>query len=60
VIGPSATVADALSTTLVMLSVEEGRLLAEQFPEVSAVWISPGGQVHAAFRASRLDLVRPH
>jgi thiamine biosynthesis lipoprotein len=60
VIGPSATVADALSTTLVMLPVEEGRQLAEQFPEVSAVWISPAGQVHAAFRASRLDLVRPH
>lgn len=60
VIGPSATVADALSTTLAMLSVEDGRQLVEQFPEVSAVWISPAGQVHAAFRESRLDLVRPH
>lgn len=60
VIGPRATVSDALSTTLVMLSVEEGRHLVEQFPEVSAVWISPAGQVHATVRESRLDLSRPH
>jgi thiamine biosynthesis lipoprotein len=58
VIAPSATVADALSTTLVMLPVEEGRQLVAQFPDASAVWISPAGGVHAAFGESRLNLVQ--
>jgi thiamine biosynthesis lipoprotein len=60
VVAPSATLADALSTTLVMLSVEEGRRLAAQFADVSALWISAAGQVHAAFRESQLELRRAH
>ncbi len=60
VVAPSATVADALSTTLVMLSVEEGRQLVAQFPGVAAVWMSPAGEVQAAFRESRLNLVQAH
>lgn len=60
VIAPNATIADALSTTLVMLPVEEGRQLIARFPDVGAVWISPSGEVHAAFRESRLNLVPRH
>ena len=57
VVAPSAALSDALSTTLVMLSIEEGRQLVAQFADVSALWLSPAGQVHAAFRESQLDLV---
>lgn len=58
VVAPSATLADALSTTLVMLSVEEGKQVLAQFPDVAAVWVSPAGNVHASFRESRLALLR--
>ena len=56
VVAPSATVSDALSTTLVLLSIEQGRALLAQFPGVSAVWLSSAGQVHATYRESGLDL----
>jgi thiamine biosynthesis lipoprotein ApbE len=42
VIGPSATLADALSTTLVLLSIDEGKNLLKQFPGMSAVWVADG------------------
>jgi thiamine biosynthesis lipoprotein len=41
----SATEADALSTTLMLLSVEEGRRLLAGFPGASALWISADGGV---------------
>lgn len=58
VIAPSATVADALSTTLLLFSVEEGKQLLAQFPDAAALWVSPEGRVHAAFRESLLDFAR--
>jgi thiamine biosynthesis lipoprotein len=56
VMTPSATVSDALSTTLLMFSTEEGANLLGQFGDVSAVWISPAGELKAAYRESRLEL----
>jgi thiamine biosynthesis lipoprotein ApbE len=46
----SATEADALSTTLVLLSIDEGKRLLEGFPRASALWISVDGKVAARYR----------
>ena len=46
----SATQADALSTTLVLLSIDEGTRLLEGFPRASALWISADGKVLARHR----------
>jgi thiamine biosynthesis lipoprotein len=59
VIAPTATASDALSTTVLMLRVEEATVLLSAFPDVSAVWISPEGQTRAAYRESRLRLRPP-
>ena len=56
VVARSATASDALSTTLLVLSVEQGRALLERFPNVSAVWLSATGEVHATYRQSELEL----
>ena len=42
---PSATHADALSTTLLLLPVAEGKRVLEGFPQASAVWLSASGDV---------------
>jgi thiamine biosynthesis lipoprotein len=60
VVGPSATIADALSTTLVMLSMEEAVRLLPQFGDVSALWISAAGEVKGAYRESSLQLSVEH
>ena len=52
----SATSADALSTTLLMLPVQEGKNLLAQFTSVSALWISPSGEVQDSYLPSRLTL----
>jgi FAD:protein FMN transferase len=51
----SATAADALSTTLVILPIEEGVRLLGRFPDASAVWMSADGDVHTAYGESRLQ-----
>lgn len=56
VVARSATVADALSTTLLLLSGEAGTRMLQQYPDVSALWISPAGTLEAAYGASRLTL----
>jgi thiamine biosynthesis lipoprotein len=56
VVAPSATASDALSTTLLLLSTEEGVRLLAGFPDVSALWISAGGTLTAAYRESQLHL----
>jgi thiamine biosynthesis lipoprotein len=45
----NATEADALSTTLVLLSIDEGKRLLEGFPSTSALWISVDGTVVARY-----------
>lgn len=56
VIGPDAAVADALSTTLLMLPLDRAAALLAQFGDVSAVWISGAGELTYAYRASRLRM----
>jgi FAD:protein FMN transferase len=56
VIAPTATASDALSTTVLMLPVEEATVLLNTFPDVAAVWFSPDGRTRAAVRESRLRL----
>jgi thiamine biosynthesis lipoprotein len=56
VVTPDATLADALSTTVLMMTVEEAKVLLGGFGDVSALWIDPRGDVLAAYRASRLEL----
>jgi thiamine biosynthesis lipoprotein len=46
----SAAEADALSTTLLLLSIGEGKRLLEGFPRASALWISADGNVLARHR----------
>jgi FAD:protein FMN transferase len=58
VVAKSATASDALSTTLLLMSIEEGRSLLERLPDVSALWMSPAGELRAGFRASQLQLAR--
>jgi thiamine biosynthesis lipoprotein len=52
----SGTAADALSTTLVIVPIAEGMKLLDRFPDASGFWISPGGDVHATYGESRLEL----
>ena len=55
VVAPSGTVSDALSTTLLLIPVADGKKLLEQFPDVSALWMT-GGELKAAQGESRLRL----
>lgn len=56
VVSRSATAADALSTSLLMFGIEDSARLLDQFPGVSAIWLSPSGAVHATYGESRLQL----
>jgi thiamine biosynthesis lipoprotein len=56
VMAPSAAVSDALSTTLLTISREEGEKLLRSYDDVSAVWISPDGQLNGSYQESRLRL----
>ena len=49
----SATQADALSTTLLLLPIDEGKRVLEGFPGASAVWLSATGDVMASHRDIR-------
>ncbi len=60
VVAPSATVSDALSTTLLMLPLEEGRKLLAQFADVSALWMTSTGELKAAYGESQLQLSGSH
>ena len=59
VVMPNGTAADALSTSLVMMSIEEARPLLDQFEDVSALWISPAGALQAAYHEPRLQFQAP-
>lgn len=55
VVAPRATVSDALSTTLVMLPMEEGVKLLAQHAGVSAVWLSASGEIQATYGEPRIQ-----
>lgn len=60
VVSTDATLADALSTALMILGVERGLALVESLSEVEAVFVDDAGAVHvsSALR-TRLELVHP-
>jgi thiamine biosynthesis lipoprotein ApbE len=47
VVAPSAMVSDALDTTLLLMSIDEGRQLLADYSNVSAFWVSPAGELMA-------------
>jgi thiamine biosynthesis lipoprotein ApbE len=53
VIAASGTIADALSTTLLLMPVEEGKQLLRAFPDASAWWLSAAGTVVASQQSRR-------
>jgi hypothetical protein len=42
---------DALDTTLLLLSIDEGKRLLGAYPNVSAFWIGDGRQLKAEYRS---------
>ena len=60
VISPDATLADALSTALMILGVERGLEIVESLPEVEAVFVDAAGLVHSSWGITdRLRLLHP-
>jgi thiamine biosynthesis lipoprotein len=60
VISPDATLADALSTALMVLGPDRGLALAEEWPEVEAVLVGEGGAlVTTSGLAGRLEVLHP-
>jgi FAD:protein FMN transferase len=51
VVAPSAMVSDALDTTLLLMSIGEGRQLLSRYSNVSAFWIAANGELTAEYRA---------
>jgi thiamine biosynthesis lipoprotein len=56
VITPSGTAAEALTKALLMVALTDAPTLLEAFPDVSALWMSPAGELKAAYRESQLPL----
>jgi thiamine biosynthesis lipoprotein len=48
VIARTGTISDGLSTTLLLLGPKQGRSLVNRVSDVSAIWISPKGQIETA------------
>lgn len=57
VVTPDATLGDALSTTLLMMTVEDAKGLLAGFGDVSVLWVGESGDMQAEYRASRLELL---
>ena len=58
VIASTAALSDALSTTLLILPVDEGKTMLARYPGVSAAWVSRTGQILHAYGTMR-RLVHP-
>jgi thiamine biosynthesis lipoprotein len=56
VVAPTATVSDALSTTVLLLPMDGGKQVLAQHEGVSALWMTGTGELKAAFAESRLHL----
>ena len=56
VVADSATLADALSTTLVIVPFAEAAGVLARFGDVSAVWIAPSGETEGSYRPSGLHM----
>ena len=56
VVARTATASDALSTTLLLLGPERGKALVKGIPIVSAIWVSPDGQIEQVSNGPRILL----
>jgi FAD:protein FMN transferase len=54
VITPSGTTAEVLTKALLMMPSDDAKALLARLPDVSALWMSPSGELLAAHGASRL------
>jgi len=60
VISPDATLADGLSTALMVMDLERGRALVEELPQVEAVWVDDRGEVFVSSgMTGRLEMLHP-
>ncbi len=59
VVTPSGTTAEALTKALLMMPSDDAKALLARLPDVSALWMSPAGELLAAHGESRLHLSRP-
>jgi thiamine biosynthesis lipoprotein len=57
VVTPSGTTAEALTKALLMMPSADAKALLERMPDVSALWMSPAGELLAAHGESRLLLL---
>ena len=60
VVSDSATLADALSTTLVIVPFADAGIVLARFGDVSAVWMAPSGEMKASYRPSGLHISHAH
>jgi thiamine biosynthesis lipoprotein len=56
VVTASGTAAEALTKALLMVAPTEAPTLLDAIPDVSAIWMSPAGELKAAYRESQLPL----
>lgn len=56
VVTPSGTTAEALTKALLMMPADEAKALLATLPDVSALWMSPAGELLAAHGESRLQV----
>src|SRR5207237_10520491 len=47
-IAKTATASDALSTTLLLIGPDKGKVLVKTIADAAAIWVSPGGQSETA------------
>jgi thiamine biosynthesis lipoprotein len=59
VLAPHAIDSDALSTTLLMLSLADGRALLDRFPRVSALWLTRDGTIGSTYGSPPLEHAGP-
>jgi thiamine biosynthesis lipoprotein len=57
-VSKTAAASDALSTTLLLVGPEKGKVLIKSMADVSAIWISPEAQVETATGGPQIQLGR--
>ena len=55
-IAKTATASDALSTTLLLIGPDKGKVLVKSIADAAAIWISPGGQTETASSGPQISL----
>ena len=54
VITPTATMSDGLSTTLLLVGPEQGKVLINRTSDVSAIWLSPKAEIETATNGQQI------